>query len=647
MKTEPVYIFLSVLILLSGLYVPLFTSSASINDHSSNSYIGRVVVYAPAVTRTTAGYEGVMTKIEIIVSKPGYGDVYISTNTFIEIDMQASARTAAFVACTLTGKNFYDYNFYVKVLSDVPIVGGPSAGALITIGMVAALLNASLNPNATMTGMINPDGTIGPVGGIFEKARAAYKAGFKVFLIPYGQDMVPYVERGRLRYLNITEYAARKWKLKVIEVSDIYDALRYMLGITIKRHVYKWKTPELVLDVVKLMLTDLHNNASNVISEASQALKEITNPYVRMEVKKALDSAISKIREAEEISSRWPYVSASLCFQAAYLAQYVVYVREFVKYGNKFFMNTLKAINSTLNEISIKIKNYEKENLSLSSIEILLGAKIRIRYGRDALETALSYYKAGEVLSALMWLAHAKWRTRTAIDWLNSLEMLPSEEASLNGTQVLMTIRNLAKEYIYEAKTVVIYVNELVKETGAIGSISQEAEEASFMLSYAEQDYDLEDYMLALAEAIESIIHATLAINLLSSEDTLRRYANLARDTAYENIGLLMSKNVIPMLSICYYEFAEYYFKEKADLITALFNYKMASAQSKVLLLIGNLYNETYSSIVQEASQLTSSKQEGGPQNIATSYVPYFLWFILGLIVGSFIVGLLAWRRQS
>ena len=40
-----------------------------------------------------------------------------------------------------------------------------------------------------MTGMINPDGTVGPVGGILEKIMGANSKGIKVFLIPSGSQL--------------------------------------------------------------------------------------------------------------------------------------------------------------------------------------------------------------------------------------------------------------------------------------------------------------------------------------------------------------------------------------------------------------------------------------------------------------------------
>ncbi len=38
-----------------------------------------------------------------------------------------------------------------------------------------------------MTGMINPDGSIGPIGGILQKIDAAYSVGATRFLLPKGQ----------------------------------------------------------------------------------------------------------------------------------------------------------------------------------------------------------------------------------------------------------------------------------------------------------------------------------------------------------------------------------------------------------------------------------------------------------------------------
>lgn len=63
-------------------------------------------------------------------------------------------------------------------------IDGPSGGAILTVGTLAAMRGDSLSPDVTMTGTISPDGTVGRVGDIPAKLRAASKAGFRVVLLP-------------------------------------------------------------------------------------------------------------------------------------------------------------------------------------------------------------------------------------------------------------------------------------------------------------------------------------------------------------------------------------------------------------------------------------------------------------------------------
>lgn len=63
-------------------------------------------------------------------------------------------------------------------------IDGPSAGGILTVGTLAALRGETLDPDVTMTGMISPDGSIGIVGGVPLKIRAAAAAGLKTVLVP-------------------------------------------------------------------------------------------------------------------------------------------------------------------------------------------------------------------------------------------------------------------------------------------------------------------------------------------------------------------------------------------------------------------------------------------------------------------------------
>lgn len=65
----------------------------------------------------------------------------------------------------------------------------PSARALVATGIIACLLGDEIDSSMIMTGMLNPDGTIGSVGGIYfegiyYKLQTAAESGLTDVLIP-------------------------------------------------------------------------------------------------------------------------------------------------------------------------------------------------------------------------------------------------------------------------------------------------------------------------------------------------------------------------------------------------------------------------------------------------------------------------------
>lgn len=68
-------------------------------------------------------------------------------------------------------------------------IDGPSAGALMTVGSLAAIAGVAISDSITMTGTVLPDGSVGGVAGIPAKIRAAAEAGFTQVLIPIGSEV--------------------------------------------------------------------------------------------------------------------------------------------------------------------------------------------------------------------------------------------------------------------------------------------------------------------------------------------------------------------------------------------------------------------------------------------------------------------------
>lgn len=94
---------------------------------------------------------------------------------------QAATSSAAAIGTLFSGLN--PDNVACKFDITGPI-DGPSAGGILTIGVLAALNRHPLDPSVTMTGTISPDGSLGPVGLIPLKLQAAADEGYETVLLP-------------------------------------------------------------------------------------------------------------------------------------------------------------------------------------------------------------------------------------------------------------------------------------------------------------------------------------------------------------------------------------------------------------------------------------------------------------------------------
>lgn len=73
-----------------------------------------------------------------------------------------------------------------QIAFNVGNVGGPSAGLMLSIGMVDKLTPSDLTAGRVIagTGTITPDGTVGPIGGIRQKLQGARSNGAELFVMP-------------------------------------------------------------------------------------------------------------------------------------------------------------------------------------------------------------------------------------------------------------------------------------------------------------------------------------------------------------------------------------------------------------------------------------------------------------------------------
>jgi PDZ domain-containing protein len=108
------------------------------------------------------------------------------------------------------------FDYPVDVQIDTGRIGGPSAGLAMTLSVLDALSPADLTGglSVAVTGEIEPDGTVGSIGGIGQKAVSARANGADLMLVPESESPD-----------QLAEARDRAGDMPVVLVSDVDDAL--------------------------------------------------------------------------------------------------------------------------------------------------------------------------------------------------------------------------------------------------------------------------------------------------------------------------------------------------------------------------------------------------------------------------------------
>ncbi|MBN2042179.1 MAG: hypothetical protein JW754_00070 [Candidatus Aenigmarchaeota archaeon] len=205
-------------------------------DSVANSSFSTIAI--PAVDQEGEGLTTILT-VQVV---PGSGRVLANIDRLLFwTDTQNSIRTSRSVAAEVTGLNLSEYDIIYTIETNATSVEGPSAGTALTIATIAALQGKEIDTSILITGAINHDGTIGPVGEILQKAIAAKEAGYRLFLVPLmhseqityhtekfcepvGPSQICTTERIPDK-ISVEEEAG----IRVEEVQDIHEALEYFL----------------------------------------------------------------------------------------------------------------------------------------------------------------------------------------------------------------------------------------------------------------------------------------------------------------------------------------------------------------------------------------------------------------------------------
>ncbi|MFH1391071.1 MAG: S16 family serine protease [Candidatus Diapherotrites archaeon] len=346
---------------------------------------------------TTKG-EGLVADLTLEI-EPGTGKIWSAVTPLVGTTTQNAERTAIKVA-----KNFYSntdkYDYKFTISSVASVVEGPSAGAAMTLLTVSMLLDKKLPDTVSITGTIKEDGTIGPVGGVFEKTKEAASTGKKLFLIPRGEAIQTIKLEEGVRSVNLLEYAPETWGIKVVEVSNIEEAIG--LAFTAVGDIDVNTTasnpiPDFIPDKVQLPshLGSFKILTSNYIDETRQITSEARNglsstlledPEVISFLLEVLNDSEQTVSRAEILNEQnYMYSAANFAFLARVNA---IIVKE-VSNNPSLLEENSTALDLRLAELQRELNNFENDlsgNIPKEGAEWFASAQQRFTYARITLE---------------------------------------------------------------------------------------------------------------------------------------------------------------------------------------------------------------------------------------------------------------------
>jgi len=484
-----------------------------------------------AVSQTEDGYEGSSAHLYLEI-KPGTGRVFIETYPLTKLDTQISTRFAREIACKYADANCDNYDFFYTIRADSSIIGGPSAGAAISVLTIAMLENINLDEDITITGTINSGGIIGPVGGLKEKIDAASEIEIKKVLIPAGTRFSKEEDN---KTIDLVEYGDEK-NIKVVEVSDLDDVLYEFTG----------KKKEIRNE--SLEISDEYSGIMRILAERlcnkSYALKE---EFEKLKIGE-LDENLIKIEEnAKNLTEKGEaafnkntlYSAASFCFGANTKYKQLIFLVQGMK--KKDVADKIKLTRDEIKDFDSGLPfKYE----TITDLQTYAIVKERLIESEDYLELSEEQLGKGEMNESISSLAYSIERFYSAKAWS---EFFNNKGKKFDfNKEVLMSscitkILEAEERYQY----VMLFFPDVLADT-----------KKEINLAYSDmenEDYDLCLFKASKAKAESDIILSTLGVE----EEHVDGLLDKKLEIVGRNIAETSKRGLFPIIGYSYYEYAK------------------------------------------------------------------------------------------
>lgn len=494
---------------------------------------------------TGDGEEGALLGAQVIVVN-GTGHVFVDTNPYTQVDLQGSARLAAMVASDVLGVDEKTYDFYYIIEISSPIIGGPSAGGALTVATIAAINKWTLKPNVVMTGMINPDESIGPVGGIPYKLKAAAAKKYTLFLVPEGQTTV--TEKKYTAYsegkhiitgdseetVDVVELG-KKLNVTVKEVSTIQDAVLAFTDREITMPTYKGTIlTTQYMDLLKPLAENLKSESGSMYNEtiSSASKTQLTDT-----AKDILDRA-DKMYEDKKY-----YAAVSLYFNSMFTMRFSQWKEGYEKSSDK--EQYLTELENRV-EKQIQVSESDLENFTLygiTDVEAVGAAESRITVAKMRLAEAKKINDTDEKISGM---AFANERARTAQWWL----ILSTPSGKVVPEKIL---KDRAGWYLSQAQSINTYMMTLISESGSHPEITSAAADD---ISNAQKEMERGYYAGSIFDSLQATTKASTAIGLMGQIEPQKK-VDQSYEAAKAAINEARLAGIEPTLAVSAFEYGE------------------------------------------------------------------------------------------
>lgn len=334
--------------------------------------------------------------------EPGEGKIWTATTPLVGTSTQNAEKVAVAVARKYS-KKIGDYDYKFTIDSPATVVDGPSAGAAMTMLVISMLNERQIPDYVSLTGTINSEGRVGPVGGIFEKAKEASSTGIKLFMIPKGEAIQTQKLAGGAQSVNLLNYAPKNWGMKVVEVATIDDVLKYAYIDPSKIDV-NTQASESVPDFIpqkiplaknmgsfKILTTNYIRATKDVVSEARSALSSslLEDADLIHLLSETLNASESTIQKAEILNEQNYLYSAA---NFSYLARSDAIVVREISRNPKLLEDGSPNFDIRIAELQSELESFRDKlsgNVPKKNVEWYSSAQQRFTYANNSVDTLM------------------------------------------------------------------------------------------------------------------------------------------------------------------------------------------------------------------------------------------------------------------